>query len=269
MSDMTMTFEQIAYFVGVDDATLKMAEACTKPRIAVSGKLASGKDTVALEMMRILGFPDAVRVSVAEPLRKEVDAILTMIRGHEVSEALMSVAAYGEIPESVALKVHALASAALAQDKEVTSHTRTGPMRSLLQYWGTEVRIAKDPLYWTKKAMHAVFLLLAADKAVYITDARFAPDLDMARGLCFYALRLEVPAFVRESRLFARDGLMLDPAAENHPSEQSLENYPNFDIVVDNSGDLQQTVADVLWKMASVPTPVTPCTPRIDRPQVV
>ena len=70
---------------------------------------------------------------------------------------------------------------------------------------------------------------------MYVTDARFVGDIDLARSICFYALRLEVSASIRESRIFVRDGLMLDPATENHPSEQSLENYPNFDILTDPS----------------------------------
>ena len=90
---------------------------------------------------------------------------------------------------------------------------------------------------------------------MYVTDARFVGDIDLARSICFYALRLEVSASICESRLFVRDGLMLDPATENHPSEQSLENYPNFDILVDNSGALQQTIADIIWNLSIQPSP--------------
>lgn len=255
MTTTTMTFEQVATWAGVAEPTMELARACTKPRIVVSGKLASGKDTVAMETMRILGFPDAVRVSVAEPLRKEVDAILELSKESETAKALVAIAVYGRISESTAITVHAMASRALAADPKVTSYTRTADIRSLLQYWGTDVRIAQDPLYWTRKAIYSIFRILAADKAVYITDARFVGDIDLARSICFYALRLEVSAIVREGRLFIRDGLMFDPATENHPSEQSLENYRNFDIVVDNSGPLQQTVADIVWKLSKQPSP--------------
>lgn len=255
MTSTTMTFEQAAAWAGVDGATMELARACIKPRIVVSGKLASGKDTVAAETMRVLGFPDAVRVSVAEPLRKEVDSILALSKEPEVDEAIAGISIFGGISEDTAITVHAMACRALAADPGVTSYTRTADIRSLLQYWGTDVRIAQDALYWARKAVHSIFHVLAADNAVYITDARFVGDIDMARSICFYALRLEVAADVRESRLFARDGLMLDPATENHPSEQSLENYPNFDILVDNSGPLQQTIADIIWNLSRQPSP--------------
>ena len=254
MTATTMTFEQVAAWAGVDEPTMELARACTKPRIVVSGKLASGKDTVAVETMRILGFPDAVRVSVAEPLRKEVEAILDLSRKHETADAIAGISVYGRISESMAITVHAMATRALAVNPKVTSYMRTADMRSLLQYWGTDVRIAQDPSYWIRKAIYSIFHVLATDKAVYITDARFVGDIDLARSICFYALRLEVSAIVREGRLFVRDGLMLDPATENHPSEQSLENYRDFDIVVDNSGPLQQTVADIVWKLSSQPS---------------
>ena len=255
MTTMTaMTYEQVAEWAGVDEDTMELTKLCAKPRMVVSGKLASGKDTVAAETMRILGFPHATRVSVAEPLRKEVDTILELSKETEVDEAIAGISIFGGVSEDMATAAYTRACRALAADHDATSYKRTADIRSLLQYWGTDVRIAQDPLYWTKKAAHSIFHALAADNAVYITDARFVGDIDMARNICFHAVRLEVAADVRESRLFARDGLTLDPATENHPSEQSLENYPNFDVVADNSGSLQQTIADIIWNLAKQPS---------------
>ena len=118
---------------------------------------------------------------------------------------------------------------------------RTREIRLALREWGTEVRRSADPGYWVKRSMREIVELLAANTAVYVTDARFVNEVDPARRLGLLAVRLDVELPIRAARLKERDGLDIDPVAERHPSEMELEAFQGFDLWVDNSGPLDES----------------------------
>lgn len=246
-------FVETARWSGADETTIAAAAASREPRLVVSGRLASGKDTVAEAVMHELGMTDAVRVSFATPLRREVDELIDAIRIGGPETAAETVARIGGVPVEAGRATADLICSALAADPSVTSYVRTREIRLALQEWGTDVRRARDPEYWVKQAMRNVVELLAEQRPVYVTDARFPNEVAAARNLGFLAVRLEVELPVRAARLKARDGLDIDPAAENHPSEKELETYDGFDLWVDNSGALEQTVAEVIVALKAVP----------------
>jgi hypothetical protein len=235
-------FRAVAHWAGVDASTGEKALQSAVPRMVVSGRLASGKDTVAEAAMTALGCTDAVRVSFATPLRREVDELIDALRQHGPQNAQELVALTGGVPFEKAAKTAELLCAALAGDPTIHSYVRTREIRLALQEWGTEVRRASDSDYWVKQAMHEVIEHLAAGTPVYVTDARFINEVEPAKSLGFLAVRLEVELEVRAARLHARDGLSIDPAAENHPSEKELETYRGFHLWIDNSGPLDASV---------------------------
>lgn len=251
-----MTFESnlenflaTARWTGADDAIVAAAAVCQQPRLVVSGRLASGKDTVAELAMESYGCQSAVRVSFATALRREVDDILDLVRRDGLERANDIVATYAGLTTERAQIAANLVCEALSDDPTVHSRMRTREIRLLLQEWGTGIRRASDPDYWVKRSMREVVELLAADRPVYVTDARFINEVEPARRLGFLAVRLEVELAVRAARLRARDGLGIDPAAENHPSEMELEKYRGFDLWVDNSGTLDASTGDVVRAM--------------------
>lgn len=238
-------FLATARWAGADEATIDKALQCTQPRLVVSGRLASGKDTVAEAAMQIAD-KQAVRVSFATPLRREVDELIDALRTNGPHNAAELVAITGGVTAQQAEKTAELLCAALKADPTIHSYVRTREIRLALQEWGTEVRRASDPDYWVKQAMREVVERLAQDTPVYVTDARFVNEVEPAKDLGFLAVRLEVSLDVRAARLYARDGLAIDPAAENHPSEKDLETYRGFHVWVDNSGTLEASVNDVI-----------------------
>lgn len=246
-------FATTARWAGADEKTIELAAACTSPRLVVSGRLAGGKDTVAEAVMRSIGCDDAVRVSFATALRAEVDALIDGVRREGPLEAVRTVARIGGVNEDRARQTADLICKALEADPGVHSYIRTREIRLALQEWGTDVRRAADDEYWVKQAMRQVVENLAEQRPVYVTDARFPNEVAAARNLGFLAVRLEVDLPIRAARLKARDGLDIDPAAENHPSERELEEYTGFDLWVDNSGALETTVAHVVEALQAVP----------------
>lgn len=246
-------FIATARWAGADEATIAAAITAAQPRLVVSGRLASGKDTVAEAVMRELGRTDAVRVSFATPLRREVDELIDAIRANGADHATEIVARVGGVPLEAGRKTAEFICQALAHDPCVNSYVRTREIRLALQEWGTDVRRAHDSEYWVKQAMRQVVELIAEQRPVYVTDARFPNEVQAARDLGFLAVRLEVELPIRAARLKARDGLDIDPAAENHPSEKELESYTGFDLWVDNSGPLANTVATIVTALQAVP----------------
>jgi hypothetical protein len=246
-------FTSTARWAGASDILTASATRCRQPRLIVSGRLASGKDTIAEAVMSAIGHQDAAQVSFASAIRKEVDQILDVVRTHlrqQVAPGCCSltdaVADAAGIGGDEAARTAELAQAALDTNPAINSSHRTPEMRLLLQEWGTDVRRAQDPDYWVKQSMLQVLEHLAADHAVYVTDARFPNEVERARDLGFLTVRLEVDLPVRAARLRARDGLDIDPNAEAHPSEQQLEEYSEFDLRVDNSGSIAQSVQQVV-----------------------
>jgi hypothetical protein len=251
-TDRADAFLATARWAGCEEATISAALDATAPRLVVSGRLASGKDTVAEAVMRRIGRTDAVRVSFATALRKEVDDLIDAVRGATAQSAVSVVASVGRITEDKARNTAALLRAAIDADPSVHSYVRTREIRLALQEWGTDVRRSSDDSYWVKQAMKQVVDLVAEGHPVYVTDARFPNEVAATRNLGFLAVRLEVDIAIRAERLMVRDGLTIDPAAENHPSEKELETYPGFDLWVDNSGDLEHSVETIVSALIPV-----------------
>lgn len=235
-----------ARWAGICDDRLWAVTTCQAPRLVISGRLASGKDTVAEAAMHLLGCSDAVRVSFATAIRKEVDTLLDMTRGrelHHVEHVVCDTVGYSN---QATAHVAALITEVITNDPHAHSYQRTAPMRTLLQLWGTDIRRAYDSSYWTKQGVRQIAEHLADGRGVYVTDARFVNEVELAQRLGCVAVRLDVDHQVRAERLFRRDGLALDPAAENHPSERELEAFNRFDLRVDNSGSFDITVDAVV-----------------------
>jgi hypothetical protein len=233
----------VANWCGADAATTISAASAVAPRLVVSGRLSSGKDTVAAAVMATLGHTDSVQVSFATALRDEMAILLDAVRScNDVEDAVTAVATVGSVTTDTARNTATLLWQAVRQDPAITPWTRTREMRLALQDWGTDVRRAADPHHWVKLGARRVIEAIATGRSVHITDARFANEVQIARALGFHAVRLEVDLDIRAQRLWDRDGLVIDPASENHPSEAELETYQGFDQWVSNNGPLAETV---------------------------
>lgn len=215
--------------------------------LGISGKLASGKDAVASEVMRAIGAGDALHWSYARPMRAEVDqmiGVLAASRGR--GDAVERIADEHGVEAAHAAHVVDLLAPALEVTPELSSWQRTPVMRAVLQYWGTQVRRAQDRDYWVKRALCQVLPEIAAGRSVYFTDLRFPNEVDIPRRLGFLTVRITVSAEVQAQRLFARDGLAPNPDTMNHESETALDNYDGFDLVVSNEGPIGEAVGAIV-----------------------
>ena len=213
--------------------------------LALSGKLASGKDTLALGAMSNLGHDKAVHVYFGDSIKSEVNQIIALILDSNIVEQEMLIKKVEE--EQGVNSVHTREIVELLLTEKFnnslgTARDRSPAMRRVLQLWGTEVRREQDPLYWVNKTLKAALAWALEGSSVYLTDARFPNEVSPAQSVGFIVTRVEISNETQEKRLLSRDGIAVDLKAINHFSEIALDGYKGFDLIVDNNGHYQDTL---------------------------
>lgn len=193
----------------------------------IRGGMGAGKDTLG-ETIKNQWLTDAQKLSFATALKDELTDFLTKFRNKELDfEDMNSVTEeefqtllqyFKELPEEI--------------DNFNTRHTL---QRKILQWWGSEVRRAKDPDYWIKA------LKIPSEGNYYVTDARFTNELEeFAKFRDLYCdkentyvaiINLNVAEPVRIERIKKRDGFAPSEESLNHPSELDHERFDNYDEV--------------------------------------
>ena len=232
----------------IDEHSLTKARAAIRDGsvwgIAVSGKLASGKDTVAQRVMEELSDTPSVQLSWATPLKDELDSILdTLSLSTSTEEAALSICETGVPLQHARVLAERLWEEARSGAR---ARGRTPLMRWALQYLGTDVRRHMDPEYWVSRAAALAVDNLNAGHSVFYTDCRFPNEVDAAQYVGLFTIRLNVSPEVQAARLESRDGLQVDASALTHPSEVALDDFDHFDLVVDNNGPIEEVVDEIV-----------------------
>ena len=251
-----LTFASIhdaAVSVGVDHSTAAMAASNVMAGVAggvlFSGRQGAGKDTIAPAVLAACSIGNAMQCRVSDPIKDEMNTIIDV-----VTAAASPAQAAALVAEAVDLRAdHAAAlvqilwSSTRTPAHGLTGRTRTAEIRLALQYHGHEARLETHPGYWVAACYRTLVPLLAQGHIVYLTDGRFPAEVETARNLGLFTVRLSVSREVQNERIRARDGHDPDPASLDHPGERILDDYDGFSLVVDNSGPMQpvvETVAD-------------------------
>ena len=212
--------------------------------LALSGKLASGKDSLAYEAMNNLGHSDAVHVYFGDSIKGEVDQIIALISSREgtVDSFVREVESEQGVSSDYIVEIVNLLLLEKNNSTLCTARDRTASMRRVLQLWGTEVRREQDPLYWVNKTLKTALSWACKGKSVYLTDARFPNEVTPAQSVGFVVVRVEISKETQEARLLSRDGIAVDLKATTHSSEVALDGYSGFDITIDNNAEFGETL---------------------------
>lgn len=215
-------------------------------KLLFSGKLGSGKDTVAAAVSARLSG-NSSRISFAEGVRREVNEVIDLIRAaNSQRDCSEDISRKMDIPFQSARDMVDILYQAVKDDNNLSADMRTNTMRTALQYWGPTVRRSQNKNYWVDKAMRNALLETRKGNLVYITDGRFPNEIDAAAEAGFVTIRLETPEESRIMRIKERDGKPPEPAALHHSSETALDNYVNFDLILDNSADVAAIVDSIV-----------------------
>lgn len=222
--------------------------------LGVSGKIGSGKDTVAPLILRNLNQTNTVHDYFARPLKNEASAIIAIANNSEtIEDAAILVESNLNVTKDEALRALSFIWDEAKAKIITTGYDRTEKTRGLLQYWGTEVRRSHDDNYWVKLTLKSMFHALAEGKTVFVTDARFPNEIDALADCGAYTLRLKVSEAMQNERIVSRDGIEMSQNARNHISETALDSYEKneqFYVIVDtDSIDAEQVALIVSNKI--------------------
>ena len=241
-----------AALVGVaDDVAAAAIENLTNLRCAgvvVSGKRASGKDTIA-DMCRARFSPTGADIhQTSAPMRSELREIIAAVADADTIGAATDhvIDAMGVPPEAAAHMAATLFEVTRDRDALPDPDERTDLNRHLLVYHADFGRRAIDPEYWTHQFFQRMYATLAEGRYALLTGCRYPNEIGPAQALGLFTTRLAVSRTVQEDRLWGRDGLTPNPAALNDPNECALDDYVGFNLVVGNDDAATPTVDTVL-----------------------
>lgn len=173
--------------------------------IGLAGKFGAGKDAVGDVLVERFGFK---KLSFAEPLRRECADHIYIIRAgrhNHITTPLDADIQFNYITPD-----------------QVWEKPTLSIIRKLLQFWGTDFRRAQDPDYWTKRTAES--LAGREHERIVITDARFPNEAAMVK-------------FHGKLWLINRPGQQLTEYHQ-HSSEAFVDQYKDWDLVINNSSDL-------------------------------
>ncbi|MDA3903705.1 MAG: hypothetical protein PF441_09705 [Desulfuromusa sp.] len=198
--------------------------------IGFAGKAASGKTSAAKHLLE-KSNSNIVILPMALVLREEVENFIRRV-GAEAYVPLV----YGDQEDKVRV-FHIDEKSALEQcpvwvnfvvdNQDIQSQPGQSAVsvRRILQWWGTEYRRAQDHDYWTKAWEKKLLEYDLTSTHVLVDDVRFVNELEIIKKNSGIFVKIERPGF---------------NGANDHSSENSLDHYDRWDLVIENDGSLEQ-----------------------------
>jgi len=237
--------------------------------LAVSGKMASGKDSLAHAALHQAGYTNLVQINIADQIRHELDTLLVTARTRgtdAVRAELEQLAAQTSTPvdaeierivEAIGCELAAQARGDYRDDAVYGQHAsarrRTGSIRTALQNLAWIWRTI-DPDHWINITITRALAAAQAGSTVLTTDVREPAEVHALHKAGYLNVRILVTAKTQAERLSERDDLAPDPDALNHPNETALDHLTpevraKFAALIPNNGTLAQgaqTLAHVI-----------------------
>jgi hypothetical protein len=237
-----------AAFAGISDDVISKALVTLHSGHAVaatfSGKLCSGKDTVAERANDIIsanGYTPGRLLASSDAIKVEVGNAISVSAQSNTASEVYNYLREVDMPESPSAHLAELLFEN-TRDGEFDVTVRTDLTRNLLAYWGVQGRRSTNPLYWVHKSMAAMFKALSEGHSAFISGARFPNEVFNYQVLGITVIRLQVSRSVQEHRLWGRDGLEPKPEALEAEGECALDGYIGFSLEVGNDGDITATL---------------------------
>ena len=198
--------------------------------IGFAGKAASGKTTAAKYLLE-QSKANIVILPMALVLREEVENFIRQVGGEAYTPLV-----YGDqddkirvfyINEDRALEHCPVWADFIAVNHEIQDQSGQSAVtvRRILQWWGTEYRRAQDHDYWTKAWEKKLQEYDLTTTHILVDDVRFVNELNVIKKQGGIFIKIERPGF---------------NGANNHSSENSLDHYNDWNLVIQNDGSLEQ-----------------------------
>lgn len=226
--------------------------------LAFSGKIGSGKDSVAPRVFAILNShsPRPLETdSFGTNLKEELNSLISVIRasGGQRRAAREIATDYGSTIEEASHLVSLLypeIQSGLIQ----SAYDRTQGNRDGLQFWATEVRRNQDPLYWVKPVLQRTIDRGARGISTQITDVRFFTEAWGVIDAGGWTIRLDVSEAEQRRRVLERDGIEIKESTKAHSSETELDGFADFAVRIqtDDYSSVERVASVVAGEISSV-----------------
>lgn len=241
------------------DSTTDAHRSCL---VGISGKMGSGKDTVASLLAErlckrgvrvvIRSFSDSLKDEVA---RLVADAIISQSK-QDFCDSVTSWSRISSTQAQELLKVlHPLIASLLEQRVEANEVTAEllyrNPadkplVREVLKFWGNDVRRAQNPNYWVDMASVYTEEQRSMGVSCVIPDVRRQNEAGFIKDAGGLLVRLNVSEEEQRRRLLSRDNKLSDRSAFTHITETDLDDYDMFDLILDTDSMGPEEVADAI-----------------------
>jgi dephospho-CoA kinase len=222
----------------------------TTPRLlALSGKMASGKDAVAEVALTTAGFSKILRLKIADAIRHTLNEYLELNRTdpHAIPVKLDTIlaqvpSAQYDIAAALTRRLVDLFTIVTVTEPQLSANDRTNTSRALLQDLARLYRLA-DPDIWVKIHIQRLREITDPVAVVLTTDVREPNEVLALRRSGYLMVRIVINPEIQIQRLRQRDSITVDPLTLNHPNETALDRIAGevadaFDAFIDNNGSL-------------------------------
>lgn len=235
---------------------------CKAYLVGISGKMGSGKDTVAsllaerfsqsVEKVVIRSFADSLKDEVS---RTVVDALMFQSE-QGFCDSVTSWSGISSIHAQELLKVlYPLIASLLeqrAEPNEVTAellyrNPADKPLvREVLKFWGNDVRRAQNPDYWVDLTAKYIHEKMSSGVSCIVPDVRRQNEAGFIKNSGGLLVRLNVSEDEQRRRLLRRDNKLSNRSAFTHITETDLDHYDRFDTILDTDNMIPEEVADAI-----------------------
>ncbi len=207
--------------------------------IGFAGKAASGKTTAARYIQAQLDCKIVI-LPMAQMLRQEVEDFIRAVDGDDHIPLI-----YGDqddkikiffIDEQRAVEQCPQWRGFVADHHDIQDHPgqTAVSVRRILQWWGTEYRRAQDHDYWTKAWERKLSGYDLTTTHILVDDVRFINELNTLKKHGGTFIKIDRPGF---------------NGANNHSSENSLDSFDDWNLVICNDGTLEEFQQRVMEKV--------------------
>lgn len=196
-----------------------------KKVISFSGKIASGKDTLA----------NALQMNLKKDLNVNFEIISF---GYFLKDELKDFIDNLYFDERILSNIFQISIDDIKKCKEILYteencdiKNKTNNIRKLLQYYGTNIRRKQDKNYWINRLIY--YIKNSKTNNFIITDSRFVNEIESLNIFDTFKIDLRISKDEQLRRITNRDGTILSLDELNHLSECELDGYKNFDLILD------------------------------------
>lgn len=201
--------------------------------IGISGKIKSGKDTIGDIIVNDFWengcggkFHALYRRSFADKLKAIVAAIVGCHKEDLDSQEFKSKA----IPDFTKISQNGIITHVVPSDKifynDVFKEYSIVTYREALQFFGTKFRNEYGENFWVNLLLNSL-PSTSKEEIILITDVRYLNEAEAIKSRGGILIRVNRPHNESPKDI------------SNHPSETGLDNYNNFDYIIENDGSLE------------------------------